>query len=150
MCAIRTIPIGISPRVWWDSSMSALKYISRVTHQLSVGVLIGGSILAAFAGVDVSNAGKIFGVSATTALISGLFNAHAAKPKEMGSKAGLYRVLVYGVKIPLWLLLSPLLKKVVADEGARVKIQAGTVVCLVLVSSYAKFYREANTEPKKN
>jgi len=129
--------------------MVGFPIVPRIIHQTSVGILIGGTVFAHFGGLDLGgSSAKIFIGAAVLALISGLLNAHFVKPGALGPKAKTYRLIVYAVKIPLWCAMSPLLNKMVpADQVSLARLVA--VIFLVVISSYAKYFREENSPAKE-
>ena len=93
-------------------------------------------------------------IAGILALLSGLVNAHFATPsvKNMGQDAKLWRIAIYGIKIPCFLALTPALGKVVTDAETQNMVKFGAIVTLFLVSSVAKFFRESFLPaiPKEN
>lgn len=80
-------------------------------------------------------------------------SAGAARPGTTINDAGrgTWRLLIYGVKIPMWLSLSPLLGKLVADPSQQRTVRLAAVIALVAVSSYAKLFREEHpAAPKRH
>ena len=122
--------------------VSPYSFISRVLH------LAGGSVAFAFAtsflyakeaSVFVSKAvlPSIYLVS----LLTGLFNAHRAKPSAFTNKTAAlwYRICVYG-KIPLLLCLTPTF-----GAWAGVWGQAFAAFLFLFLGTNARFIREGQT-----
>jgi hypothetical protein len=82
--------------------------------------------------------------------ITGLYNAGAVGPSKMlPTSAKLWRVVIYFLKFPLWLALSPLLEKTFPDINVeQVKLaRASACVLITLLSVAAKSYREKHQKP---
>jgi len=90
----------------------------------------------------IANPGAFFGLSTMIILLTGLYNASAAKPSQLEGGAAYYRVLIYGVKIFLLLCLTPLLDKLVPEENLQNHIRAAVVILQVITGSHARYYRE--------
>ena len=142
-------------------------YISRVLHQLSFSVLVGAAVLDFFGAVTLETKAqkKLMIWSGIAVLFSGLYkcvllaaccelpprspplthpcphSAGAARPSRMGPAAKLYRMIVYGVKIPLYLALTPLPEKLGMPPNPP-SVTLGIVVTIVMLASFTKFYRE--------
>eukprot|EP01059_Diplonema_ambulator_P000522 TRINITY_DN1042_c0_g1_i1.p1 TRINITY_DN1042_c0_g1~~TRINITY_DN1042_c0_g1_i1.p1 ORF type:complete len:156 (+),score=42.33 TRINITY_DN1042_c0_g1_i1:52-468(+) len=127
-------------------------YLSRVTH------LMGGAVM-----LVVILAPKIFegdmklkmgskGVAGLGVLIvaTGIYNAIMLQPKKMGEKAGTWRKLIYGGKLALAALCTPLSDKIFGEHATNVKI--ASMAASVLIGSYCRYYREAavREEEQKN
>lgn len=84
-------------------------------------------------------------IAGALALISGLLNAHFASPsvKNMGQDSKWWRIAIYGIKIPCFFALTPVLPKVVVDTETQNMVKFGAIMTLFLVSSVAKFFRES-------
>eukprot|EP00009_Paramoeba_aestuarina_P008657 CAMPEP_0201520936 /NCGR_PEP_ID=MMETSP0161_2-20130828/13435_1 /ASSEMBLY_ACC=CAM_ASM_000251 /TAXON_ID=180227 /ORGANISM="Neoparamoeba aestuarina, Strain SoJaBio B1-5/56/2" /LENGTH=144 /DNA_ID=CAMNT_0047919469 /DNA_START=13 /DNA_END=447 /DNA_ORIENTATION=+ len=121
-------------------------YLSRVVH-IVTGCLLFSSACAPYIYKEQPEfIAKWIPIGAVAlSLFSGLYNAGAARPSRWGGGAKRYRVLVYGAKISLILMCTPLTQKFFPSEIAN-GIQLGAVSSLVLIGSYLRFYREENNK----
>eukprot|EP00003_Mantamonas_plastica_P002663 TRINITY_DN1202_c0_g1_i1.p2 TRINITY_DN1202_c0_g1~~TRINITY_DN1202_c0_g1_i1.p2 ORF type:complete len:130 (+),score=23.67 TRINITY_DN1202_c0_g1_i1:26-391(+) len=120
-------------------------------HQTSVAFLAGISFHSFLRkSNDLGIDAQLFTYAGIIAAISGLWNAHAAQPSRMAGKANVYRGLIYGVKMILFLGLTPLINLVVTAND--VPFYRGVMcLCAISTASFAKFYREENTVlPKRS
>ncbi|KAL6080185.1 hypothetical protein QOT17_000562 [Balamuthia mandrillaris] len=124
-------------------------YVSRVTHMVTSGLLIGVAAAPYMFKDAALLAPKIMPIIAVVSLLTGLYNAGAVKPSRMGAKVGPWRVLIYAVKIGILVSLTPLLDKVVGAELV-VPIRLAAVLASVCAGSYARYYREENQDLSKS
>ena len=78
-------------------------------------------------------------------LVSGLYNAGAAKPSNMASGAGFWRMLIYGIKGSMLLACSPVLDKFVAVPEQKAQIRLAALMAALGAGAFARFFREENT-----
>ena len=117
--------------------------IARVLKLLSVSYLVGYSMLDYLNDNLVVNplSTKLCLYCAICILITGLYTAGSVKPSTMGKKAKFWRFIIYGLKIPLYLTLSPLLEKF-TNYNPKKKYVLFPCIILIFLSVYAKTYRE--------
>ena len=83
-------------------------------------------------------------------VVSGLYNAGAAKPSRMvKGTAGLWRGIVYGIKLSMVLACSPLMDKVFPEEVDRAWARLAALTLAMAAGSFARFYREENLPSAK-
>ena len=125
-------------------------YISRVVHLLLAGFLLALCLIPLIVARDdppSSSPVLLLLPKGTTALLavltllSGLYNAGAARPSRLGGAARRYRFVVYVGKVVLLVGMTPLAERVVSSEHVA-SVRFCMAVMAVMAGSYARYYRE--------
>eukprot|EP01125_Pyxidicula_operculata_P016271 TRINITY_DN5577_c0_g1_i1.p1 TRINITY_DN5577_c0_g1~~TRINITY_DN5577_c0_g1_i1.p1 ORF type:complete len:131 (+),score=28.09 TRINITY_DN5577_c0_g1_i1:148-540(+) len=121
-------------------------FVSRVLHMLSAGLLVGtAAVPFLYRNAEVQYP-RSFMIWALVVIATGLYNAQALQPSRMGSNANVWRFIVYGLKIGMTILMSPLLDKIAGDFAPHARL--GLSVAAVASGSYCRYYREKYQAPK--
>jgi len=122
-------------------------FSSRLLHILGGSLLVGTSAVSLLYRSAELLYPKFFIFASVVVLMSGMYNVHALQiGAKLGDAAGVYRMVAYGGKIVLLMLLSPLLDKVLPTfinvHWARFLI----TVLTVALGTWLRYYREKNTK----
>jgi len=125
----------------------------RTVKMITMSILVSDSLLR-YASLPSMTTGCLFSprvlaICAVLATICGIFTAVSYRPsKTMNKKKGPYLIVLYA-KFAIVLLLTPILDKAVSPSTA-ISVRFFSVITIVLMSVFLKFYREANTTNEKS
>jgi len=119
--------------------------VSRILHMLSSGLLLGGSVVPFLYRGSEALYPKFFAITAVVSVITGMYNAHVLQPARMKEKAATWRTLIYGGKMVIVILTTPLLEKVAGAMAPELRL--GLVVLAFIWGTYCRFYREKYQQP---
>lgn len=118
-------------------------FISRITHTLTGAFLFAYAIAPyTWTSAPKLSYGWLAPVAAALSVLSGLYNASKAKPKEFARPAK-YRWAVYG-KLPFIVAFTPVFASYIGDEKAAL-VRVGVAVLMFIMGARARFIREAET-----
>jgi len=120
-------------------------FVSRILHMISSGLLLGGcAVPFLYRGAETLYP-KLFAITAVVSVVTGLYNAHALQPARMKEKASTWRTVVYGGKMAIVILTTPLLEKIAGAIAPEIRL--GLVVFAFILGTYCRFYREKYQQP---
>jgi len=128
-------------------NVSPLVFTSRLLHLLGGSLLVGTSAVPfLYKSNEMVNPKMFFICASVVVFITGLFNTHALQISKLKDAATLYRIVVYGGKVALLLLLSPVLDKLLPSFVDVNLVRFLATVLLVATGTWLRYYREKHAK----